>query len=595
MLHLKSIELANFKGVSQLNCDFEDLTVLAGLNNSGKTTILQATYLLLGSLPNIAVHPHIEHPNVEVRMISLDNALSPLGLQNSSWLSSAFASGIAGIITGVFYNSLQVELRLPPNSSSPFAFTLSQLSSSTTPARPLRDLIGEVSQFSAAILTPPGEVPSRETMTSGPEYQNFMRQGRGAQLWRNGIWWGIRTDGFETFAPVQEKISKYFPDIELLLPTLSSQSSPPEILIKYKERGYGPLDIAQSGAGLRTFVSLTRILEQSTAEIILLDEPDAHLHASQQAVILDMMLDAATRLKRQVIIASHSPEIISRVPAECLRWIERGSAKAQGEGELGGILERLGATPDIYIPRAALPDVLVYVEGVKDRPIVEALLKWCRRKSARKLPTTLVIPHRDGRFEGPTLHGISRFVKEYAGSLTGSTIVGVRDKDWYYDTLPADGPDVLDGDGWSLITLPCKEMENLFCDPAFLLYAYEERLSREVLERIVDVESQNPELVDEWRYQVRPRIRDRLSNALDPSTKEKNAEEIFNAWVCDAAIRRRLVAGKRLFGRVRNRVREEHSLTFYPERAFEKISHLTPTLLIIAQHVFPAGSLEGLG
>ena len=97
----------------------------------------------------------------------------------------------------------------------------------------------QVSKLSAAILTPPGEFSSREDMVSGSEYRNVLRSGKGVQLWRNGIWWGIQTDGFESFAPVQQQLSKYFPDIQLLQPTLSS-SAPPEILIKYREEGKGP-------------------------------------------------------------------------------------------------------------------------------------------------------------------------------------------------------------------------------------------------------------------------------------------------------------------------------------------------------------------
>jgi len=269
MIHLKSIELVNFKGISRLGCDLDDLTVLAGLNNSGKTTILHAAYLLLGCLPKIAGHQQIENPLLQNRTISLTEALSPLGVRDNLWLSSIHAPDVQGTVAGVFANDLRVELGVIRGSGSNFTFTLSQ-GVSVPPNPPHRELVAEVSKLTAAFLTPPGEVPSREEMVHGNQYQEHLRQGQGAQYWRNGIWWGIQTDGFEGFAPVQKKIATYFPDIELLLPTLGP-SGRPDILIKYKERGLGPLDIAQSGAGLRTFVSLTRILDQSSAEVVLLD------------------------------------------------------------------------------------------------------------------------------------------------------------------------------------------------------------------------------------------------------------------------------------------------------------------------------------
>jgi AAA domain, putative AbiEii toxin, Type IV TA system len=582
MIHLRSIELTNFKGVSKLRCDFDDFTVLAGLNNSGKTTVLQGVYLLFASLPRVTEHAHIYHANPAVRTISLQNALPPLGLRDTTWLFSSFAPEVTGTIVGEFVNGVRLELGIIRNATSNLTFAVSHPEASQNNDS-IRPFLVALANISASILTPPGDVSTRETMVNGDQYQNLLREGQGAQLWRNGLWWAIQADGFESFDPVQQQIVKYFPDVELLLPTLGATGTP-EILIKYKESGRGPLDIAQSGAGLRTFISLARILEQSSAKVILLDEPDAHLHASQQAVILDLMLDAAATADRQVIIASHSPEIISRVPAECLRWIEKGNSTANSGYDIGRILEHLGVSADMYIPRSELPDVLVYVEGVEDRPIIEALIKWCRKHAVGTLPTTLVIPHRDGRFDGPTLQGIVRFTRAINQK---TAVVGVRDLDWYYSELPASEPTTETGDGWTLINVPCKEMENLFCEVPILFRAYDEAISHDDLKMIVDEESANAELVDDWCYQVRPRVRGRMSKSLDESTKERQAEEIFLKWRSDPDLRRRLVAGKGLLRKVRHRIRTERMKSFHPIRVFEKIAELTTPLQSIAKSIFP--------
>ncbi len=230
------------------------------------------------------------------------------------------------------------------------------------------------------------------------------------------------------------------------------------------------------------------------------------------------------------------------------------------------------------------------MEGVKDRPIIESLVKWCRTKTSTPLPDTLVIPHRDGRFEGPTLQGISRFAKQLA---RGTLVVGIRDLDWYYHELPGPDIELTPGEGWSLITLPCKEMENLLCDSDFLSHAYERKLSPEQLQSILDEESAYPELVEEWQYQVRHRIRDRMPTSLDASTREKEADAIFDSWTSDPMIRCRMVAGKSLLGRVRNRIRREHALSFYPARAIEKAASLPSTMLEIAKQVFPGLSFAG--
>ena len=581
MVHLKSIELTNFKGVSRLTCDFDDVTLLAGLNNSGKTTILQGVYLLFAALPRVAEHPHITQGSSSIGTVSLQTALSPLGLRDTTWLASLLG-GVESNIAGTFANGLRPELGILRSSATNFTFTLLLPDAIGTPEE-IRAALWSVADISAAILTPPGDVPTREAMLNGDEYQNRLRDGQGAQLWRNGIWWAIQSDGFESFSSVQKEISNYFPDVSLLLPTLGVTGTP-EILIKYSERGLGPLDIGQSGAGLRTFISLARILEQSPARVLLLDEPDAHLHASQQSVIVDLMLDAAASTQRQVIIASHSPEVIRRVPAECLRWIDRRSETANGGYELSRIMESLGVTAEMYIPRSSLPDVMVYVEGVDDSPIIESLISWCRKHAKAQLPTTLVVPHRDGRFPGPTLQGIVRFTR---GLRNGISVVGVRDLDWYYCELPAADALIESGDGWKLVTLPCKELENLFCESWVLFRAYDEAIPEAELRRIVDEESQSQELLDEWCYQVRPRLRDRLPNSMDPSTRERTAETTFTDWKGDANLRRRLVSGKSLLRKVRHRIRQEYRKSFFPTRVFEQLNALTPPLETVARNIFP--------
>lgn len=317
--------------------------------------------------------------------------------------------------------------------------------------------------------------------------------------------------------------------------------------------------------------------------MILLDEPDSHLHASQQAVILDLVLQAVES-GRQVVVSTHSPELISRVPPDSLRWIDRNSTWAASGAEIETILGSLGATPDFYIPKTSLPELLDYVEGITDRPIIEAIIKWCRLKSGSPLPTTIVIPHRDGRFDNVTLQIIGRFARTLR---SGVEIAGIRDLDWYYHEQPVAEPLLDVGDSWRLLTLPCKELENLYCDSEILRIATESAVNPAELEELVRSESLFPDLVDEWRFQVRPNIRKRLPSSYDESTKERIAEETFARWAADPDVRRRLVAGKALLARLKVKIREKYQRSFYPTRLFDRLDALPPLFQQIADFIFP--------
>ena len=576
MIYLESIHISKFKGVKDLTCEFEDITLLAGLNNSGKTTILQAVHLLTAALPTISSYQHAFHDDPNTRRINLGKPLASLGLQNVDMLLPHMERGADSTLIGWFSQGLSIELK--PIANTQFQFTVS--SNNNFPKEELQRLLSQTTNYSAEFVTPPGTVTSREDMMPQGNYQGMLAQGKGSQLWRNAIWWSVQQEGYEAFESVKALVTRYFPDVEVLQPTLGI-SNPPEILLTYKERSGVKLDIAQSGAGLRTFLTLARLLEQSSASILLLDEPDAHLHASQQVVVINLLMDTALEQGKQVIIASHSPEFIVRTPVECLRWIEPGNPNAQPD-EMRMLLERLGVTPDVHLTGHKFPAVIVYVEGKTDKPVMESLVAWCRQKHP-ELPSVTVATHRDGRFDAPALQAISRVIKEMKGH---TRIVGIRDRDWYYHELPSAEPEVKSGDGWVLLTLPCKELENLFCDPEFLFSALAEKIPISNISQIIDGESQNETLVNEWGNQIKPRIRNALSSHYSNATKEEQTDNLFITWKNDPQIRRRLVAGKELLRRVRGRLKDEFHVNRYSQRMFEHVQTLTPVWAAIAGSIF---------
>ena len=578
MIYIKSIHLANFKGIEKLTCVFEDITLLVGLNNSGKTTLLQAVHLLTASLSKISVHQNPLHPTGSSRRIDLKEALASLGLHDISSLFPYMERGTDSKLTGVFSQGFTVELQ--PITSTVFEFTLSS-STNGQPAVELQQLLLQAANCSAEFVTPPGTVSSREDMMPRGTYGDMLAKGKESQVWRNAIWWSVQQDGYESFESVKALVTRYFPDVEVLQPTLGG-GNPPEIILNYKERKNIKLDIALSGSGLRTFLTLARLLQLSSANILILDEPDAHLHASQQGVVLDLLMDTALEQSRQVIIASHSPEFVVRTPIECIRWIEQGNPEAQPD-EMRILLERLGVTPDVHLTGHNLPEVIVYVEGKTDKPMVESLISWCRHRQPA-LPNITVVTHQDGRFDATALEGISNVFKEMHSR---TRIVGIRDLDWYYHQLPKADPEFKSGDGWELLTLPCKELENLFCDPDLLFIALLERVPRSSISSVINDESRNDNLVNEWGYQVKHRIRDALSSHYDSSTRDRMADELFDNWRDNPEIRRRLVAGKELLRRVRLRLRDEFQVTIYPQRIFEHVSMLTPIWSAIATSIFP--------
>jgi hypothetical protein len=426
-------------------------------------------------------------------------------------------------------------------------------------------------------------------MISGPEHKNQLSQGRGNQYWRNAIWWAIQNAGGpEGFEPVRQMVKQHFPDITLRQPILGDTDNPPAILIRYQEPNSQMLDIAQSGGGLHTFLSLAQMMQQSMANVLLLDEPDSHLHASQQAIVVDLLTRVALEDNRQVILATHSPEFIIRVPRDSLRWLERGNPRAKGGLDTAELLDRLGATPDVYISMEHFPEIIVYVEGDDDKPILERLIAWCRAHTQAILPTTQVVRHKDGKFNAVALQGISRTLSELR---IAARVVGVRDLDWDYKDYPSLPPsndtDKREGSGYVLLTLPCKELENTFCNAGFLFQALSGAIPLDVLQAIIAQEAMNPKLIGDLSHHAKPQIRDRYQAKDAPHRKEENAETEFQKWEADSNLCARLISGRQLLGRIRTRLQRDHGVRFSLNIAFDRLITLPSPWDIVAAAIFP--------
>jgi predicted ATPase len=86
----------------------------------------------------------------------------------------------------------------------------------------------------------------------------------------------------------------------------SRRTARDDIICEFQPLGGGPrLDISSAGSGMQQVLMLLAFLHMRPASVLLLDEPDAHLHVYLQDSIYELRSVAARR-NSQLIIATHS-------------------------------------------------------------------------------------------------------------------------------------------------------------------------------------------------------------------------------------------------------------------------------------------------
>jgi predicted ATP-dependent endonuclease of OLD family len=106
---------------------------------------------------------------------------------------------------------------------------------------------------------------------------------------------------------------------------------------------------------------------------VVLDEPDVFLHPDLQRRLARTILDA----DQQVILATHSVEILSEAAPGSAVWVDRSrrnSERPRSDGSLALLGRRLGSGYELGVGRALRSSVVLFVEG-DDAPVLAQVAK----------------------------------------------------------------------------------------------------------------------------------------------------------------------------------------------------------------------------
>ena len=86
-------------------------------------------------------------------------------------------------------------------------------------------------------------------------------------------------------------------------------------------------DIMVEGSGFLQWLSVFTIVLDKENDIILLDEPDAHLHPSLQSLLIKELSTICAKYKKQVLMVTHSSELIKLIDYEKILYINNDKAE----------------------------------------------------------------------------------------------------------------------------------------------------------------------------------------------------------------------------------------------------------------------------
>jgi ABC-type ATPase involved in cell division len=339
---IERIKISNFKRISELTVDLGEITYLVGGNNSGKSSVLQAIHMAVSCAERSAELQQQVVAESSLRYCPTGEfeRLGNSGPYENRKDGSRGAIEFFGKTSDAADASYKVELYKAKNYHNVGVERSGVYNGFGQPICDPRNL------FSVYVPGLSG-IPHQEEMQS---YSSVFKRAAGGEanlVFRNivrliserGDLRELETQLFDIVGPCKFSV-KFDSAQDLYVDVKVSFQDPPQ------ENSFVPIDL--SGTGVIQVTQILAYVILFRPKLLLVDEPDSHLHPSRQVLLSQAFEKIASRYGCKIIVSTHSRHLVSSAPdGTKIVWLRNGEIESQGDNGLINILLDLGALDQI--------------------------------------------------------------------------------------------------------------------------------------------------------------------------------------------------------------------------------------------------------
>ncbi|MGN7201152.1 AAA family ATPase [Arthrobacter sp. SAFR-044] len=134
-------------------------------------------------------------------------------------------------------------------------------------------------------------------------------------------------------------------------------------------------DLMVEGSGFLQWLSVFALATNEDVDVLLLDEPDAHLHPKLQKELVRRLGLIVAGSQKQIFIATHSSEILRSAAAERVMEFRPGRSPRylSGDFQKVGMLEGIGSDYAPHIDRIRQTKKVFFHEGTSDLSVLKTI------------------------------------------------------------------------------------------------------------------------------------------------------------------------------------------------------------------------------
>lgn len=407
---IKDIRIQRFKNLEDLSLTLGNVTVLVGSNNAGKSSVLQALQFATSMSQSLKLDGKARWSNGSVSGTLAAEQLVYLpfrdidGLAHGGSLRQAENTAIRVEMTDDSLGTVTTEVRRGKNKN------LSLKIEGRNFGRQLEPLTTPFMVMSPGLAG----IPAVEEFRSAGIVRRAAAKGDANSVLRN-ILWLLKSDNhaWEKFC---RRLRHVFPRLGI---GVGFDEETDEIIEAHIVNNGIQLPLDSSGTGVLQVVQILAYIGVYKPRVLLLDEPDSHLHPANQRILGTLLSQLTENSDLQVILSTHSRHLLEelRVHNATIHWIDGGKVSSEphdhvdillGLGALdAGDRLRNGKTPWILLTEdtdVELVKNLVVSSGIPRESLDVWSYRGCTQIGAARIlasfirehaPDTKVIVHRD--------------------------------------------------------------------------------------------------------------------------------------------------------------------------------------------------------
>lgn len=367
-MKIQNVRIRNFKNIDEVSINLDDLNLLIGGNNAGKTSFIQALHFTIASLRSARIHGK-----------SASLPATTLGVNQFTFLPTHQIMKIAHKVPMTQSSGPKFDFSYITNDGEEKEFELSlyrgknsNISLKFPKSNPFFDAAADVEKPFSVFVPGLAGIPLSEERRANSIVQSGIAQGDANLFLRNVL---HRLNG------IPEKKSALLKLMRSIFSGFDFDTTFNEDVNQYIEarvflnKCWTPIEM--SGTGCLQALQLATYVILYEPELLLLDEPDAHLHPGNQKLLIELLSNLSENSGTQIVLASHSRHVFDSInnnPLGTIHWFCEGRIVQDQNVDLGLLLD-LGALDRYEKLKSDEAKILVLTEDQKTeklRIILEA-------------------------------------------------------------------------------------------------------------------------------------------------------------------------------------------------------------------------------